>query len=206
MKIKVCGMKDTDNMSDLWQLPINYMGLIFYSKSPRFADGVDASFLDDMPKDIEKVGVFVNADIDYILDKVKKYKLDMVQLHGRESVPFCEELSKSVPIIKVFSVSDKSDLANAKDYEHVSKYFLFDTKTSEHGGSGIKFDWKILDAYQGETPFFLSGGISAEDVEIIKNISHPMLHGLDLNSRFETSPGMKDVGLLKKFIKEISYE
>lgn len=203
MKIKVCGMKYMDNISQLWQLPIDYMGLIFYAKSPRFAETLDASLLDVIPEYIDKVGVFVDTDIDYILEKVEQYKLNMVQLHGHESVSFCEKLSKYVPIMKVFSVSDTADIANTKEYESASKYFLFDTKTPQHGGSGVKFDWQILNAYKGQTPFFLSGGISQEDADSIANIKHPMLYGLDLNSKFETSPGVKDIDLLKKFIKEI---
>lgn len=206
MKIKVCGMKYMDNIRSLWQLPIDYMGLIFYSKSPRFAETLDASELDIIPEYIDKVGVFVDADIDYIIDKVERYKLSLVQLHGHESVSFCEELSKHVPIMKVFSVLEASDIANTKEYEKASKYFLFDTKTPQHGGSGVKFDWRILDSYDGQTPFFLSGGISQEDVESIVSIKHPMLYGLDLNSKFEIEPGVKDINLLKNFIKKVRYE
>lgn len=206
MKIKVCGMKNIGNMRELWQLPVDYMGLIFYAKSPRFIEPFDLSQLDAMPENIKKVGVFVNAEIAYILDKVKRFNLDLVQLHGNESVAFCKQLSKHVPIIKVFSVSEKSDIEDIQDYESVSRFFLFDTKTPEHGGSGVKFDWRILDAYRGKTPFFLSGGISADDVETIKSIQHPMLYGLDLNSKFEVLPAMKNIGLLEKFIKEVSYE
>lgn len=108
--------------------------------------------------------------------------------------------------MKVFSVSDTADIVNTAEYEAVSKYFLFDTKTLQHGGSGVKFDWHILDAYKGQTPFFLSGGISHADAEAIVSIKHPMFYGLDLNSKFEIEPGLKDIDLLKNFIKEIRYE
>lgn len=199
-------MKYPDNIKDLSGLPINFMGMIFYDKSPRFADGLAFNDVNILPPYIGRVGVFVNAEQDYIIEKVNKYNLDLVQLHGSESVDFCKELEKTMPIIKAFNVSDASDFEQAKAYEDVCSYFLFDTKTPQHGGSGQKFDWQILDAYTGNRDFFLSGGISAEDAESIKKIRHPKFCGIDLNSRFETEPGLKDITRLQQFIKVLNYE
>jgi len=196
MKIKVCGMKYPDNVKELSKLPIDYMGMIFYDKSPRF---VETGQLPDTPFD--KVGVFVNADIDYIKEKIKKYNLNLIQLHGNESPDFCKELNNSLSVMKVFSISVSSDLEKTDEYENICSYFLFDTKTPNYGGSGEKFDWQILNSYKGNTPFFLSGGISIDDTSAIKNITHPLFYGIDLNSRFEKEPGLKNIELIKQFIK-----
>ena len=199
-------MKYPENIKELWKLPIDYMGLIFYAKSPRYAETLDKSDLMVMPEYIERVGVFVNPMIDYVLEKTIQYKLNMVQLHGNESGGFCQKVSKSVPVIKAFSISNIADIEHANGYEDTCKFFLFDTKTPQYGGSGVKFDWKILDAYTGNTPFFLSGGISADDAEAILKIKHPMFYGIDLNSKFETEPGLKNIDLLKQFIKQVRDE
>ncbi len=207
MKIKVCGMKHPDNIKELSELPIDFMGMIFYPKSPRF---VDSLTLDDLNNSlsprIERVGVFVNESIEYIMEKANLYNLDLIQLHGNESVGFCEELSKTMPIIKAFNVSEPADFEQTKAYEDSCSYFLFDTKTPQHGGSGQKFDWGILDGYKGKLPFFLSGGISVEDTDSIKQISNPKFYGVDLNSKFEAAPGLKDIEQLQQFIKALGYE
>ena len=207
MKIKVCGMKYPENIQELNKLSIDYMGMIFYQKSPRYIDyqlcqnvgNIDSS-------NIKRVGVFVNSTVDYIVEMIDRYKLDLIQLHGNESPDFCAELNKFIPIIKAFSISEASDFEQTKAYEGLRRYFLFDTKTSQYGGSGKKFDWNILDAYDEDTPFFLSGGISAEDVKQIKAIKHPRLYGVDRNSKFETEPGLKDIQLLDQFIKQLRNE
>ncbi len=199
-------MKSPDNISQLAQLPIDFMGMIFYQKSPRYVEKLTLSDLSVLPRYIERVGVFVNAKRDFILEKVNEYGLDLIQLHGNESPSFCKELNETLPIIKAFSIADISDIEQTKAYEGLWGYFLFDTKTPQHGGSGLKFDWEILNEYKGNTPFFLSGGISAEDAERIREIKHPLLYGLDLNSKFETEPGVKDIELLKQFIKQIKDE
>lgn len=207
MKIKVCGMKYPENIEDLNKLPIDYMGMIFYQKSPRYIDyQLWQDVRDIHSSNIKRVGVFVNSTIDFIVEMIDKYKLDLIQLHGNESPNFCSELNKFTPIIKAFSISEASDFEQTKAYEGLRGYFLFDTKTPQYGGSGKKFDWAILDAYYGDTPFFLSGGISAEDVEQIKAIKHPRLYGVDLNSKFETEPGLKDIQLLDQFIKQLRNE
>lgn len=206
MKIKVCGMKNPNNIEELSSLPINYMGFIFYPKSPRYIAGLKPEILNILSDSTKRVGVFVNEKVVSLFKTIEKYGLDAVQLHGNETPEYCEDLIETFPeitIIKALSISDIKDIEKTDEYEEVCDYFLFDTKTSQYGGSGQKFNWEILNSYKGNKPFFLSGGISIEDIEEIKNIQHPNLYGLDLNSKFESEPGLKDFHLLKKFIKKI---
>lgn len=196
-------MKHPDNIAELNQLPIDWMGMIFYEKSPRF---VGQEEIELATTNLKRVGVFVNADLDYIVNKIKTYNLDYIQLHGNESPDFCKEIRKIKPVIKAFSIAQAEDFANVENYKDACDYFLFDTKTPQYGGSGVKFDWAILKQYKGDTPFLLSGGISADDVEAIKAINHPQMAGIDLNSRFEIEAGLKNINLLANFIKEIRYE
>lgn len=203
MKIKVCGMKHPDNIEDLAALPIDFVGFIFYQKSPRYVEGLDIKALKKVSEEINRVGVFVNETQEEVLCLIDKHKLTHVQLHGQESPEYCESLqclSKDILIIKAFNVSESSDFENTEKYKSVCDYYLFDTKTSKYGGSGVKFDWNILDAYAGKVPFFLSGGITSDDVAEIKELSHPLLYALDLNSKFEIEPGLKDINKLKNFI------
>ena len=139
-------MKYPKNISELYQLPIDMMGMIFYEKSPRYVSQLS---LPDQPSSIERVGVFVNAEIEYILEKVLQYGLNLVQLHGNESPEFCAELNKRLPVIKTFSIDNEEDMAQVVAYRGMVEYFLFDTKTPQYGGSGQKFDWSILNAYTG---------------------------------------------------------
>lgn len=209
MKIKVCGMKNPENIQALAQLPIDYMGLIFYPKSPRYIENLQSSLLDILPNIINRVGVFVNEEIESLLEQVDKYKLSAIQLHGSESLEYCSKVKSNYPdliIIKAFNVSEPSDFIKTDQYASVCNYFLFDTKTQQHGGSGLKFNWTILNEYKGNTPFFLSGGISLEDVDTINKISHPQLYALDLNSKFELEPGLKNITLLEQFIKQLKNE
>jgi phosphoribosylanthranilate isomerase len=221
LKIKVCGMREAQNIKDLVQLPIDYIGFIFYEKSARYVQEMPDLGSGNGFKNIKKVGVFVNADIDFVLDKIEKFGLDIVQLHGKETTTYIAELKNkssqltaNAPktasnlasfkeIWKVFSVDDHFDFAETKIYEGIADKFLFDTKTPLHGGSGQKFDWQILKNYVGKTPFFLSGGISAADTEGSLKIAHPQFYGLDVNSKFEISPALKDVPLLQKFISDV---
>lgn len=201
-------MKDSDNITELSELPIEMMGMIFYEQSPRYVGTLSKNDIQSIGKTtteqgIDRVGVFVNEKLENILQKVDQYMLDMVQLHGDESPEFCRELNTSIPIIKAFSIADVADLEKTQPYEGLWGYFLFDTKTPQRGGSGQKFDWAILEAYTGRTPFLLSGGISAEDAEAIQQINHPKFYGVDLNSRFETEPGIKNIQLLEQFIKTL---
>lgn len=202
MKIKVCGMKYPDNINELATLPIDMIGLIFYPKSPRFVDSLSCQSLPN----IKKVGVFVNANQNDIIDIAFRYGLDYIQLHGNESPEVCRALRSVGIVIKAFSISVSADFEQTKEYDSVCDYFLFDTKTPYYGGSGQKFDWNILDSYKGNVPFLLSGGISPNDARSITSISHPQFEGIDLNSRFEVEPGRKNVELLRKFITEIRNE
>lgn len=209
MKIKVCGMKYPDNIEHLSLIPIDYMGFIFYPKSLRYIDKILPETILSQTKDILRVGVFVNEKIELIFSRIEKYKLDVIQLHGSEHPKYCSDLLRSFPnikIIKAFSISSPNDLHSTKEYNSVCDFFLFDTKSTQYGGSGKKFDWSLMDFYTGELPFFLSGGISMEDVGKIKEIKHPKLYGLDLNSKFELEPGRKNIELIKEFIEEINYE
>lgn len=210
-------MKYPDNIIELIKLPIDYMGLILFPKSTRYFLEEDKEVniearkeaLSKIPPHIKKVGVFVNDDPMHISFCIKRMKLDAIQLHGSESELDCElmkDLHPNTELIKAFNVSVASDFDQVKDYEGLVDYFLFDTKTPQHGGSGQKFDWSILDAYKGNTPFFLSGGISADDVDAIKRIKHPLFIGVDLNSKFEMAPGLKNIQLLQQFIKALKDE
>ncbi|MFK7770795.1 MAG: phosphoribosylanthranilate isomerase [Saprospiraceae bacterium] len=201
MKIKVCNMRDPKNLQKLLELPIENVGLIFYKKSKRFVEK-------ELPKinfqGKEKVGVFVNESLEYILEKSQQYDFVTIQLHGSESPEFCEKLKgKNFKIIKAFSVDDKFDFSKTKNYEPFCNYFLFDTKGKLPGGNGYTFDWKVLKNYQGEIPFFLSGGINSSHVDILKKLEINQLHAIDLNSGFEKEPALKDISLLKKFIEDV---
>ncbi len=175
MKIKVCGMKNPDNIRELSRLPIDLIGLILYPQSPRYIENLDPEDLNILPENISRVGVFVNEEEKKVKEAVEKYKLDYVQLHGNESAGYCKKLKLTCPsikIIKAFSIAEASDFEQTQQYENAADYFLFDTKTPRYGGSGQKFDWSVLVEYKGNTPFFLSGGISSEDVFSIKKLKH----------------------------------
>lgn len=204
MKIKICGMKIPENIHAIAELNPDFMGFIFYPKSPRYAEPLDVEALKTLPKRILKIGVFVNASLDDMLTAIKKYSLNGVQLHGTESEDICYTLRMAgLLVFKAFPVAEVSDFDATDRYEGTCDFFLFDTKTKEYGGSGVKFDWRMLESYKGETPFLLSGGISADDADAIRAINHPKFTGIDLNSKFEVSPGLKDIDLLKSFLKEI---
>ena len=202
LRIKVCGMKFSENRQKVEELPVDFLGYIFYAPSKRFIGDTPEKGLFNSKK--LKVGVFVNENAFEILGLAKNLGLDFVQLHGNENVKTCQLLKKQgLKIIKAFSVDKKFKFSSTKPYEKVVDFFLFDTKTKLHGGSGEKFDWSRLDKYQGHTPFFLSGGIGPEDVKSIKEIDHKKLTGVDLNSGFEIEPGLKNMEELKKFIEEL---
>lgn len=198
-------MKHPENIRNVAALQPDFMGFIFYPKSPRFAEPLDVSVLNALPPTIKKIGVFVNESLENILTIASKYNLDGVQLHGTEMVNMCMELRKAGHIvIKAFPVAEAYNFKVTKAYEGACDYFLFDTKTDAYGGSGLKFNWGMLDEYVGETPFLLSGGIAADDAEAILKIEHPKFVGIDLNSKFEVSPGLKNVELLKGFLDELT--
>ena len=203
-KIKVCGMKDPENMQALAELPVDMMGLIFYEQSPRYVEDKDAAAINALSSTIPKVGVFVDTSLRVILDKTERFRLQLVQLHGKESPEYCSIIrNKGIPVIKAIQIETAEDLKSCKIYEACCDYFLFDTPTPQYGGSGNKFDWGLLSAYTGSTPFFLSGGISPEDADSIKRLDFPLLFALDLNSRFEITPGIKDINSVKQFLFNI---
>lgn len=194
MKLKICGMKYPDNILEVSQLLPDYLGFIFYEKSSRYFDGE----IPKIPKSIKKVGVFVNQTSEEIISKIEKYDLDVIQLHGEETPDFCQNLrQEKVEIIKVFSVDDDFDFELLKEYENVCDYFLFDTKGKLHGGNGVTFNWEILKKYTSSKPLFLSGGIGIEEISKIKTLNVP-IYAIDVNSKFEIEPGLKDTTLLKQ--------
>jgi phosphoribosylanthranilate isomerase len=198
MKIKICGLKYKNNIEQVAYLRPDYMGFIFYDKSKRF---VGEDFI--MPvisSKIKKVGVFVNAKADYIIDKINKHKLDVIQLHGDEKPGFCKVMSHLITVIKSFGIDDSFDFKSIEPYKNCCDYFLFDTKTNEYGGSGKQFDWNIFKGYDNKIPFFLSGGIGLKELKSVSSFKLKV-HAVDVNSRFEIEPGLKDIGKLEKIFK-----
>jgi len=200
MKLKVCGMKFSENISEIESLEPDFMGFIFYKKSKRFFNE-SKLILNDK---INRVGVFVNQEINEVIDNIKKYKLDYVQLHGEEDVRYCLSIKSICKVIKVFKIDDTFNFDKVKKFENVSDYYLFDTKTNLHGGSGKKFNWEILKNYNSKKYFFLSGGISENDIEEIKKIRkiYPII-GIDINSKFELPNLKKDRDKIKSLIDKI---
>lgn len=203
MKIKVCGLKDPENIAAVAALSPDYMGFICYNKSPRFIGELDEDVLNTLPDHILKTGVFVNATVERISKAMNQYGFDAIQLHGTETPATCALFRPKVLVIKAFGVDEDFDFGRLIDYRNKVDFFLFDTKTPAHGGSGKTFDWTMLNRYAGDIPFFLSGGLSLENLEEVKLIDHPMLHGVDLNSKFEVSPGLKDINMLTKAFNAI---
>ncbi len=202
MRLKVCGMRELENISALSELDPNYIGFIFWSESSRFVDKKTPP----LDKKIIKTGVFVDATFDYILTKIKDHQLDAVQLHGQESCSYCKVIKDyGLKVIKSFSIKNTFDFNTLEDYENSCDYYLFDTKGKLPGGNGFNFDWKILNEYPSQKPFFLSGGIGVDNLNEIKKLVKTKLpiHAIDVNSKFETAPGNKNIELLKKFKKEI---
>ena len=231
MIIKVCGMRDADNIREVSELDIDMMGFIFWKDSPRFVRMISShagiipdyseerlnknsgKVVDDQHR-IKRVGVFVDDMPQTIVTRIYNYELDYVQLHGEESCIMIDNLRRTlepdirtgVKIIKTISVSSAEDIEKTKEYEGCVELFLFDTKCPTMGGSGDKFDWSVLSAYKGNVPFLLSGGIGMDDVDKIKSFQHPQFAGVDVNSCFETEPGVKDVEKLRLFIEKLRHE
>jgi phosphoribosylanthranilate isomerase len=203
MKIKICGMKYPENIEQVLNLRPDYMGFIFYPPSKRYV--TEEFQMPAIPPEIKKVGVFVDANADDIIDKINRYNLDCIQLHGSEPPYFCRQMQRITCIIKAFGIDENFDFQNLEAYKGTCDYFLFDTKTPEHGGSGKQFDWQLLKKYLGNIPFFLSGGLDLRDVKEIRNLAqeYPLFHAIDVNSRFETSPGLKDMDKLNEFTQQL---
>ena len=206
MKLKICGMKYPENILEVGALLPDYMGFIFWEKSARYFDGI----IPELPKSIKKVGVFVNAPLNEILEKIKTHNLQAVQLHGDESVEFCESLKKNTPklidVIKVFPILDTFDFGILNSYEKVCDFFLFDTKGKLPGGNGTTFDWKVLEQYPSTKPFFLSGGIGIEELDSINEIlkTNLPIYAIDVNSKFEIEPGLKNIQLCRDALQCVS--
>jgi len=204
MKIKVCGMRDPQNIASVAELKPDYMGFIFYERTPRYAGNMPPEAVHALPDDICRVGVFVNATYSEICSIADKYRLDMVQLHGDEPAEFCASIRKLRPVIKSVAIESAGDVGfYAGLYADVVDYLLFDTRTPLFGGSGQRFDWEVLETYTGDTPFFLSGGVGPEDARCLNDLRLPAMHAVDVNSRFETAPALKNIELLKEFIKTV---
>ena len=218
MKLKVCGMKYLENIQEVAALQPDYLGFIFYEKSKRNFDGI----IPEISKAIKKTGVFVNATIAFVVDKIQKYDLEAVQLHGDETFAYVRELRQAelvsashnelskkvqnnIEIIKVFGIKEEFNFDILKPFENVVDYFLFDTKGKERGGNGVTFDWTVLGKYPYAKPFFLSGGIGLAQLEEIHKITKTSLpiYALDVNSKFELDTGLKSVNNLEKFKNEI---
>ena len=229
MKLKICGMKFTENIQQVANLQPDYLGFIFFEKSKRNFEGIIPEFSNS----IKKTGVFVNEYIEIVISLVEEYRLDAIQLHGDESVEYIVNLKKQlaenralfieenktikkkknqhyiskneVEVIKVFGIKDEFNFDVLKPYLEVVDYFLFDTKGKERGGNGTKFDWSVLEKYPFEKPFFLSGGIGLKDVDEVQKImkSNLPIYALDINSKFESKPGVKKIEELKEFRKNV---
>lgn len=232
MIVKVCGMREPENIRDVAALGVDWIGFIFYPKSPRYVSQIRsrAGIIPDysvfmkheelsskelsskeMMRQVKRVGVFVDDMPQNIVTRAVNYELDIIQLHGSESVIMIDNLRstlapsirKGIKFMKALSISTAEDILRYKEYEGHVDYFIFDTQTPLVGGSGNHFDWNMLDAYDGNTPFILSGGVGSDDAERVLSIRHPMFAGIDLNSQFETAPAVKNVDALKAFLAKI---
>lgn len=199
--IKVCGMRHPEQIHELAGMDVDYIGLIFHPGSPRFVDlDIDPLLFGNK----KKTGVFVNSPYEQILYTQSRYQLDAVQLHGSESPEFCTRIQqRGIEVIKAFSIDRHFDFEKTAEFDGYADLFVFDARGDAPGGNGVRFDWAKLSEYQGATPFLLSGGISYEHLDEIRYFNHPACMGIDINSRFEHSPGNKDLITLKKFVHEL---
>lgn len=200
IQIKICGMKFQENISEIASLQPDYLGFIFYEKSPRKFENTILS----LPNSIQKVGVFVNATLEEIAEKVTQFQLDLIQLHGEESTEFCHQSQENnIKVIKAFSIDNQFRFNTLNNYRDCCDYFLFDTKGTNYGGNGIAFDWSVLENYNLDKPYFLSGGIGNENIEQVKLFLTKEYAknciAIDCNSKLEFSPGLK----LKEKVKHL---
>ena len=211
MKIKVCGLREPENIKALAELPVDMLGFIFYEKSPRYAGNKLAQWLAREGAVLEgkkRVGVFVNAEVEAVLNHVHDFELDFVQLHGSESPEYCQLLRnlwestsmRKAKLIKAFRVDEGFDFGQVSPYTPHCAYFLFDTKGQEYGGTGAQFDWKLGGGGGGGVFFILSGGIGPETIDAVLAFRHPQMYGVDINSRFEQEPGLKDLEKVTQFV------
>jgi len=205
MLVKICGINDQEFLQNSALLSFNFAGFIFYPESDRhMGDDLMPGDLDLLPVSIDRVGVFVNEPLDLVLELANQFDLDYVQLHGEESPGYVKELSEKVKIIKAFRISELFDFTPLALFENACDFFLFDTKAERVGGTGLKFNWNLLDRYTGTVPFLLSGGIGPGDADKLKKFNHPMFAGIDINSKFEANPGKKDLTQINHFLNQLS--
>lgn len=206
LDLKVCGMRDAENIRQVGALAPDFMGFIFYNGSPRYV-GSDFAIPDSLPARIKRVGVFVNESTDEIIETVKKHRLDLVQLHGHESADQCRRLKAAgVGVIKVFSVDDDTRFTETAEYREVVDYFLFDTKGKYFGGNARRFDWQVLTRYDQQVPFFLSGGISPENIAEVLSLGELNIAAVDVNSGVEVKPAWKDVEKIRNIRKILQHK
>jgi phosphoribosylanthranilate isomerase len=205
LKIKVCGMRDPENILDVCIAKPDFIGYIFYPQSKRFVGAEpNPGIFENLPEQTKKVAVFVNEGLEKVISTCKKYHFEVAQLHGNESPEYCQSIRNSgLMVFKAFSVDERFNFLQLEKYGSAVDYFLFDTKGKLPGGTGMKFNWDLLEQYKLDIPFFLSGGIGPDDVEALSPFRHKQLFGIDINSGFETSPALKDIDKVIKFISEI---
>lgn len=202
VKWKICGMRNPENIQEVAALSPDFMGFIFYRDSPRYVG--EEFVMPTLSSGIKKTGVFVNSSEEEIISKVKTYSLDYVQVHGDEPADFCARLQQEgIKIIKVFRVNDQFDFAATHEFEKSASYFLFDTSGKKYGGNAIAFDWSMLKNYNQRIPFFLSGGITAENVKDIHQLKDMNLYAVDINSGAEMNPGIKSIDRLTKITDQL---
>ncbi|MBQ0023393.1 MAG: phosphoribosylanthranilate isomerase [Prevotellaceae bacterium] len=204
MIVKVCGMRDAENIRKVDELGnVDWMGFIFFPPSSRNVECLPSY----MPKRCKRVGVFVNEDMNSIANKCNEFGFSIVQLHGHETPEYIKELrtiiGDNIKIIKMIQIASEEDINNTSKYDGIVDYFLFETKCSSYGGSGQKFDWNLLRRYNGTTPFILTGGLAPGDEDCVLAFKHPTFAGIDLNSKFEISPALKNIEALKQFINKV---
>ena len=191
-------MREAENIREVEALDIDLIGFIFWPKSSRYVSERPAY----LPTNCKRVGVFVDEDIEVVKKIAHDYALDYIQLHGHESTAYCAQL-KGLKLIKAFNIATAKDFEQTKSYEKLVDYFLFDAKGKSVGGNGTKFEWSVLDDYHGPTPFILSGGIGPDDATSVRRFHHPQLAGIDLNSKFEDAPALKNIQKLKTFLEQL---
>jgi len=208
IKLKICGMKHPENIREVGLLEPDFMGFIFYKDSKRYVEELDPGVLSGLSENIARVGVFVNHDLMEVVKIARKFNLNLLQLHGIESVDYVIALKQQmvgsdVKVLKAFGVDEDFDFSALEEYQNSVDYFLFDTQTPSHGGSGKLFNWELLKAYTLNKPYFLSGGIGSDDLEALKKFNDNRLFAIDINSKFETEPGKKDISKLNEFKRQL---
>lgn len=207
IRIKVCGICDLRNAAEVAAAGPGFMGFIFYPGSKRFVGNDPEEELFRNIPGIQKVGVFVNEKEEIVIHTARRFALGWVQLHGSESVPYCAAIRKAgLKVIKAAGVDGDFDFSSLDAFLPVCDYFLFDSRTADYGGSGKQFNWELIKSYSGDKPFFLSGGIGPGDVSAIRELNHPMLFAVDINSKFEIVPGIKDILAVKNFVENLKFE